>query len=265
MTAPYRRRRAAASAAVEALLQRAAVCRAFAAAFAYPDAAGYSAAAMALRRVARAATTGPQGSLAQRRLLRAAAAVWQRTPPALVRERYQRLFLGRAPVSLHETAYGAGRGHAGRSAALADIAGFYLAFGFGVDPHAPDLPDHLGAELEFLATLLIKLAYAERGGWTPARRIVRDALRAFLTDHLGWTAGLEDALRLQTDPEPWLTLVQALRPVVAAEARRLRAAPARVVGALPPDDMQDDSLICPRAGELPGAAAALHVATATAG
>jgi putative dimethyl sulfoxide reductase chaperone len=68
---------------------------------------------------------------------------------------------------------------------LADIAGFYTAFGMSVSTTRPTLQDFLGTELEFMAYLTRKEAYAAARNWRHRRRLTLDAERSFLHDHLG--------------------------------------------------------------------------------
>ncbi len=68
---------------------------------------------------------------------------------------------------------------------LADIAGFYLAFGLGPSVGSGDRLDHVACELEFLDFLSLKEACALEGGDTEMLFVTRHALRKFLKDHLG--------------------------------------------------------------------------------
>jgi len=69
---------------------------------------------------------------------------------------------------------------------LADVAGFYKAFGLQTSETVKDRPDHLAIELEFMEFLCQKQAFAERQGHPPERAaLCRDAQRAFLDGHLG--------------------------------------------------------------------------------
>jgi len=68
---------------------------------------------------------------------------------------------------------------------LADIAGFYSAFGMAVSTIRPTLQDFLGTELEFMAYLSRKEAYAAARNWRHRRQLTVDAERSFLHDHLG--------------------------------------------------------------------------------
>lgn len=68
---------------------------------------------------------------------------------------------------------------------LADIAGFYAAFGMSVSSLRPTMQDFLGTELEFMAYLGRKEAYATARNWRHRRQLTLEAERAFLHDHLG--------------------------------------------------------------------------------
>ncbi|MEZ4503613.1 MAG: molecular chaperone TorD family protein [Dehalococcoidia bacterium] len=81
---------------------------------------------------------------------------------------------------LWETAFSA-RQIFEQNAQLADIAGFYRAF--GLDP-AGERHDHLALELEFMFLLALKEAHARERGEAEHVRICRDAQRSFLRDHL---------------------------------------------------------------------------------
>ncbi|MBI3327120.1 MAG: molecular chaperone TorD family protein [Nitrospinae bacterium] len=69
--------------------------------------------------------------------------------------------------------------------ALADIAGWYRAFGLMVAPEAKERVDHIGVELEFMYVLAYKEAYAlERDAMDRAQLCV-EAEAKFLQEHLG--------------------------------------------------------------------------------
>ncbi|MFQ5960268.1 MAG: molecular chaperone [Candidatus Methylomirabilales bacterium] len=92
------------------------------------------------------------------------------------------LFATSVKAPAWETAYELDK-TARRAVELADIEGFYRAFGLNLT--APIEPDSLIAELEFLAVLLQKQLYALDVGNQEGVDICAEAHRKFLTDHLG--------------------------------------------------------------------------------
>lgn len=227
------------------LIARAALFRTIAAAFTYPN-PGH--AEMLRRELQRAAAGARRGALEPgvAAKLRAAHRAWLGAAPAPLAARYLGLFAGSGPVSLHETAYGDGRRVAGRAVELADINGFYRAFGLVVSENDPDLPDHLGAELEFVSALLLKEAHAAAQGKHPQARLVRDARRKFLQCHLGrWLGALADSLTEAGAPAPYRATAALLRSLVESECRRLRARVVPVSGRRPFDSLQDENFTCP--------------------
>jgi TorA maturation chaperone TorD len=75
-----------------------------------------------------------------------------------------------------------------RSNTLADVSGFYQAFGLTTTDKRPERPDHIVLELEFMAFLLglERQAAAEYGEREIHLQVCRDAQRRFLCDHLAW-------------------------------------------------------------------------------
>ena len=229
----------------QALLARAAVFRLLACGFAYPAESHVRAMNQAFARLYESdgfAGFSPRLALSLTRAQRA----WHGTEDENTKKEYMRLFLGNGAVSLHETAYGDGRRIAGRPVELADIGGFYAAFGFALSESDPDLPDHLCAELEFYSLLLVKQAYALSRGWLPKAHIAREAAKAFLEQHLGrWIGALKSSLQ-ENNAIPYLDLADAVETIVEAECRRLCVQPTPFIGRLPHDAMQDEPLVCPR-------------------
>lgn len=102
---------------------------------------------------------------------------------------YHRLFtLSEASgCPVYETEYMAPHTFA-KTRELADIAGFYKAFGLGLSPRFKERPDHIVAELEFMHHLTRKEAYAWEHGWREKAEICREAQTKFLRDHVAkWT------------------------------------------------------------------------------
>jgi DMSO reductase family type II enzyme chaperone len=67
---------------------------------------------------------------------------------------------------------------------LADIAGFYRAFGLDLSDDANERPDHLAIELEFLHFLCFKEAYGLKHHGPEQVEVCRDAEVKFLREHL---------------------------------------------------------------------------------
>ncbi|HXH21275.1 MAG TPA: molecular chaperone TorD family protein [Dehalococcoidia bacterium] len=113
--------------------------------------------------------------------------------------------------------------HAGGGAAdLADIAGFYRAFGVTL---AGDKPDHLVAELEFVALLLAKEAHARSRGDDRAD-ICASARARFLRERLGtWTDAFADAVETRHPGAVWSHLARAVARCVTADAREIGVEP----------------------------------------
>ncbi len=95
-------------------------------------------------------------------------------------EEYARLFEGATACPVNETAYV----RRDKGAILADICGFYRAFGFQISPAAFEKADHIRCELEFLAMLLV-MATAARADNDPSRLLIaHGGACGFAQDHL---------------------------------------------------------------------------------
>jgi TorA maturation chaperone TorD len=118
----------------------------------------------------------PEGERALSNVLAAVDA----TEPNEWADEYGRLFEGASSCPPNETAYV----RRDKGAILADICGFYRAFGFELAPSAGEKADHIVAELEFVALLIVMLARSREEGDPEAEAVTRTALGAFLHDHL---------------------------------------------------------------------------------
>lgn len=170
-----------------------------------------------------------------------------RTDGETLEREYVRLFGPVARCPLHETAYGDAGRLLGRSASLADIAGFYLAFGLRPTSDDTHREDHIGLELEFMSLLALKEAYAIAEGWQEALEVTQRAQLRFVEDHLGtWIDALAAQLRI-SEPHPfYATLGESLRALVRAEVTRLQASPVPASGPVTDISMGEDFLQCPR-------------------
>lgn len=126
---------------------------------------------------------------------------------------------------IYESEYGRNRSIS-KATELADLAGFYRAFGLEPDG-LPEMPDHFAVELEFYAYLLMKQQLLQDLHDAEGVAIVARARQHFLRDHLGgfakamaasegtqshpfygplfqWTAQLVNAscVSLEVDPAP---------------------------------------------------------------
>lgn len=91
-------------------------------------------------------------------------------------------------ASLYETEYGRMRGM-GKGHTLADLAGFYHAFGLTLDESRHELLDHLAVELEFYVVLLLKQAALTARADADGVEVVASARAKFLAEHLAGLAG----------------------------------------------------------------------------
>ena len=96
---------------------------------------------------------------------------------------YERLFGGAVALAPTEASYEADPFRQARQ--IADVAGFYRAF--GADPRGPaaERPDHAGCELEFLAFLGARRLAAEEAGRAEEADRCREIENAFLREHAG--------------------------------------------------------------------------------
>jgi TorA maturation chaperone TorD len=226
------------TAAVEQALSRAAIYRVLAAAFAYP-APGH-ADALAGSAAGAAATAAP----GLRPALQALADAAGRATDAALAEGYVKLFDRQVACAPYEGAYGPPQ-LGGKAMQLADIAGFYLAFGLTTGAQ-PDTDDHVGAELEFMAALALKEAWAAGRGDAGRAAIAGDAQRAFLDDHLARWGGAFAARLLELEPTGvHAAAARLLARWLADECARLSVVPRPLGGPAPADEAP---LICPMAG-----------------
>jgi len=141
--------------------------------------------------------------------------------PALQSE-HRRVF-GLAGSLCYETEYGLPHEFR-QSQELADIAGFYRAFGFNVGGKVRERPDHLAVELEFMCLLALKEAYAAQNRIVEHAEVSADAQRKFIEDHLGrWIDLFAQSVALNATDGPYLALARFAADFVATDARHLGA------------------------------------------
>jgi TorA maturation chaperone TorD len=203
---------------VEDVLQRAAAYALLARALAYPDETTFA----ALKETAAMAADWLEGTPLE--VLVRQAMVAEREP---LQEAYVRNFtLSSSPdCPTFETAFlsiDAGQ----QTHRMADIAGFYRAF--GVDPAAPGYrPDDLPVELEFMGYLCRKELFAKERLGAPRVQQTLRAERMFLREHLGrWASPLGRRIAIHAMADPfYFAAGEALSDWLEAECERLGTGP----------------------------------------
>jgi len=150
-------------------------------------------------------------------------------PLDVLRSEYDRVFGLAAPKECppYETEYYPTQEIFGRSQQLADVAGFYRAFGIEPVQSSPERPDHMALELEFLAFLLLKkrLALATTDLDPDAGEqasVCERAYRDFFRDHLAWwVPSFATGLCCKAADGYHSVLARVLTGWVTAECRRL--------------------------------------------
>jgi DMSO reductase family type II enzyme chaperone len=125
----------------------------------------------------------------------------------------------------YETEYGLPHEYR-QSQEMADIAGFYRAFGFENGGAIRERPDYLSTELEFMHTLTLKEVYAREANSQEHLEVCIDAQRKFLRDHLArWQPLFAKRLAQAAVDGVYAELTNLATAFVAAEADRLDAQP----------------------------------------
>jgi DMSO reductase family type II enzyme chaperone len=170
---------------------------------------------------------------------------------ASLTDEYLRLFDRKVACSPYESEYGMGNKAFTKSRDLADISGFYTAFGMALAESAGDLQDHIAVELEFMSVLALKAAYARNEGLQDELEVTLGAEAAFLRDHLGrWVPHFCDRLEETCEQPFYAHLARLTRAWLDRECRRLEVTPlplGRQLGNLDGEDKGQGELICPMA------------------
>jgi TorA maturation chaperone TorD len=153
------------------------------------------------------------------------ARVFARLPPSVadLNEIYEATFglLGGSKCPQYEVEYVPSKFTFQRSNMLADVAGFYRAFGLEISNSHPDRPDHIVVQCEFIAHLLeLERQASQSPGEDAAPRVAicREAQRRFLQEHIVWWFPAFARLLARQDPGGFYeAIAQFLAALVAAE------------------------------------------------
>lgn len=165
--------------------------------------------------------------------------------PGALKTQYHTIFghvaLPDCPV--YEAAY-AGSSIFQQASGLADVAGFYRAFGFAVSETDRERVDHLAVELEFMRVLTYKESYARVNDGPDKVRLCRSAQRRFWREHLGrWLPTFGRLLEARVREGFYGKLAPLMRSFADSEARTLGRVPEALPQRMEEEPMGDD-IIC---------------------
>ena len=174
---------------------------------------------------------------------------------------YGRLFghTARGAVCPYESEFGS-ETHFQQTARLANLGGFYAAFGLKLGEQTKERIDHVCSELEFLGFLARKEAFALRERDDAMLSETRKAVRLFLRDHLGrFARAFARELSREDRGGFYGLLADVLFDFVTLECARVSVQAGPPFVTLRPAENDDTSMECggscdPTACEVPGAA-----------
>ncbi len=139
--------------------------------------------------------------------------------------------------------------------ALADIAGFYRAFGLQISYSAGERLDHITVELEFMGFLAYKQAYAMAHHGQEQVQICLDTLRRFMEEHLGrWVPTFATRLARKAGEGFYKELADLTAWWVLKDAERLGVKPSKLEEPNPAsfEPEEDGCFSCPMAAPFGG-------------
>jgi TorA maturation chaperone TorD len=148
-----------------------------------------------------------------------------------LRSAHLRLFgpTPRSGVTPYESEWIGAPGELSQFHRIADVSGFYRAFGLDLAATCDERHDHLSVELAFLNVLAVKEAYALARGLDDMAQTCRSATRRFLAEHLGRWAPACCARLVRADPTGFHGLAaRFLAELVRLEGERVGASPGDV-------------------------------------
>jgi TorA maturation chaperone TorD len=166
-------------------------------------------------------------------------------------QEYQRVFGLLAPRECppYETEYHVPQEAFYQAQQLADVAGFYRAFGLEPGRENPQRPDYLPLELEFLALLLLKKRLA---GTAPSQaqaeswaQVCAEAEKVFFRDHMAWwLPSFTLGLRRQAGGGFYAALGEVLAAFLAVERTRFGLPAPRAPLTLASSEPAEESAEC---------------------
>ncbi len=230
---------------IERSYARAAVYRLLSLLFSYPSEDACQELPRALDAALVAATLMP--SPVARAAAETARAVRSREQAELAREHTSLFTYSASPdCPLNECAYSAKHVYQ-EVQQMADIAGFFRAFGMEIRGQRPD---DLSAQLEFCYLLAMKEGHARERRMRRQVAICRDAQRAFVHDHLGrWADNIGRRLQALAPESAYAAFGGLLASFVAEEIEYLKAGPVVPHEETPTPPEPPDDGECP---EVPG-------------
>ncbi|MCP4245780.1 MAG: hypothetical protein GY778_01905 [bacterium] len=129
---------------------------------------------------------------------------------------------------------------------LADLAGFYNAFGLEIIDDTERRPDHITVECEFMGALCDKEAYAIRTADAEHVEVCLDAQRSFLRDHLAcWLPGFAHRVDRADSGGLYGALARFAGGFITAECDRFEIRPGpKTLKLRPTDPVADRSIAC---------------------
>ncbi|MFO0972102.1 MAG: molecular chaperone TorD family protein [Phycisphaerae bacterium] len=138
------------------------------------------------------------------------------------------------------------------SQTLADLGGFYAAFGVELAAASRERPDHLVAEWEFLALLATREALATEGADAALRDCLRAAQRSFLRDHAAyWMPACFARVRRAAPGGPFAPAAELGAALIAAWCGEFAVTPGAAWLELRPIGEEDTSIECGAPGAAP--------------
>jgi len=164
-------------------------------------------------------------------------------------EAYLQLFDRQVVCSPYESEYGSGDKSFTKSRDLADIAGFYKAFGLDLKEGAAEPCDHIRIELEFMSVLALKEAYFLESGDREGLEVTIEAQQSFLKAHLGrWAPFFCERLIEASGSYFYGALAAATSAVVLADLTELQVEPIPLfTGPVLPPQPLEEGMTCPMA------------------